>query len=173
MSEFNFDEEVATAHFKNAGWGLDQFNHSNPFDCHLFYIRDYRTGHVQVFTIRKDHLEDLVPEDSALALGGVLGELMLRIYKRTATEKELWMLLPVLGGYIKGTQTFKQWKEVRKPGERVHILINIYGGDDGLTGVRPFIARTDETVLSVDTTLDLSDRTKAMDLQNHPEWFGR
>lgn len=173
MSDFDFDKEVATAHFENAGWGLDQFNHSNPFECHLFYIRDYRTGHVQVFTIRKDHLEELIPKDTSLALGGVLGELMMRIHQRTATEKELWMLMPVLGGYFKGTQTFQQWKRLRQPGERAHVLINIYGGDNPVTGVRPFMVRVDGTVLDASVFMEQTDRVKQMDQANHPEWFGR
>ncbi len=170
MSEFDFDKDVSSAHFASAGWSVDQFNHSNPFDCHLFYIRDYRTGHIQVFTIRTSHLEEMKPEADPLTLGSALGELMLKVYDKTATNKEQEVLGVVLGGYIKGTQTFQQWESVRAHHERFHAFINIYGSRQAAS-VRPFMARAPEPVLSVDTVLEKTDQVKHMDESNHPEWF--
>lgn len=170
MSEFDFDRDVAKAHLDSAGWSVEQFNHSNPFDCHLFYIRDYRTGHVQVFSIRTSHLQGIEPEADPLALSSALGELMLKIHGNTVTDKEQEILGVVLGGYIKRTQTFQQWKRVRTPQERLHAVINIYGSKKAAS-VRPFIIRVSLPILDVDTVLKQTDQVRRMDESNHPEWF--
>ncbi|HDX8014172.1 TPA: hypothetical protein RPP61_003974 [Escherichia coli] len=51
--EFDYDKSVSNAHLEAAGWGMDAFNHSNPFESHVIYVRDYRNDHIRLFTYRK------------------------------------------------------------------------------------------------------------------------
>ncbi|MDF5356368.1 hypothetical protein P3685_25010, partial [Vibrio parahaemolyticus] len=48
--EFDYDKSVSNAHLEAAGWGMDAFNHSNPFESHVIYVRDYRNDHIRLFT---------------------------------------------------------------------------------------------------------------------------
>lgn len=32
---------------------MDAFNHSNPFESHVIYVRDYRNDHIRLFTIKQ------------------------------------------------------------------------------------------------------------------------
>lgn len=173
MTEFNFDKDVSTAHFEAAGWNIDSYNHSNPFNCHLIYVRDYRTGHVQVLSMSMDDFDSLKPKMSASELSGFVGELMLRTYKKTITQKELSIVLSTVGGYIKDTLTYKQWAAGKRYGERFHGFINIYGHIKGQATVRPFIIKDEDTVLSVDMVMESCDHIMLMDKKNHPEWFRR
>lgn len=51
--EFDYDKSVSNAHLEAAGWGMDAFNHSNPFESHVIYVRDYRNDHIRLFTIKQ------------------------------------------------------------------------------------------------------------------------
>ena len=55
--ELNYDKEVSDAHLAAAGWGMDAFNHSNPFESHVIYVRDYRSDNTRLFTIRQDEFD--------------------------------------------------------------------------------------------------------------------
>lgn len=171
MSAFDFDKEVATAHFKSAGWGIDAYHHSNPFDSHMIYVRDYRTGHVQVFSVRQEHLDTLKPKLPAAELSGMVAELMSRFHQKTADNDDQMIALEVFGGYIKGTQSYRHWHSVKHKGERAHIIINIYGAVGVESWIRPFFIRDEQTVLTVDEVFHHSSTVKDMDAARHPEWF--
>lgn len=51
--ELDYDKLVSNAHLEAAGWGMDAFNHSNPFESHVIYVRDYRNDHIRLFTIKQ------------------------------------------------------------------------------------------------------------------------
>jgi hypothetical protein len=171
VSEFDFDREVSASHMKAAGWEMNDFNHSNPFNCHMFYIVDYRTGHVQVLTISKDDFELLKPEHSPEELGGGLGEIVMRLHANAATERDHQVLLPLLGGYIKATSSYRQWLRVSSAHERLHAFINFYPAPRGTSQCRPFMARSTAAVMHAEDVLRTSMNVHDTDRANHPEWF--
>ena len=48
---FNIDKEISDSHLKSAGWNMDLFNTSNPFESHMFYVHDYAHGMVRLFSV--------------------------------------------------------------------------------------------------------------------------
>lgn len=69
--EFDYDKSVSNAHLEAAGWGMDAFNHSNPFESHVIYVRDYRNDHIRLFTIKQADFDTiklplLIPLDTKL-----------------------------------------------------------------------------------------------------------
>lgn len=144
--EFDYDKSVSNAHIEAAGWGMDAFNHSNPFESHVIYVRDYRNDHIRLFTIKQADFDII--------------KLPLHLTSDT--------LAPALVGYAKTTETYRSWRRVSGAAERLHMVINIYAGS-GL--LRPFIARVLKTVLTSQEVLAFSSQVKGMDVSNHPEWF--
>lgn len=168
MSEFDFDSEVTKAHLEAAGWQIGEFLHGNPFLCHVFYVCDYRTNHVELFSITMEDFDALKPMEP-----GELSALLLRLIKRhqrgRLTKKEGRALLPTLATYFKGTQVYRRWRDEATTNQRLHAVVNLYPGEGGW--VRPFIAGKSATVISADSIQELSDGVRRMDLERHPEWF--
>lgn len=167
----DFDFFVSTAHMNSSGWDIDEFNNSNPFNTHNFYIRDFRYNHLRIFTIPIDYFDslkiDVTPDDVA----GDLGELVKRYSTNKSDQSDREMAAPILTSYAKGTLTYKAWKDNSQSHQRLHFMINIYRGKGGEVNVRPFASRSTETVVSVEEFMDISAEVKRMDKKNHPEWF--
>ncbi|RYA67137.1 hypothetical protein DD595_26525, partial [Enterobacter cloacae complex sp. 4DZ3-17B2] len=51
--ELDYDKSVSNAHLETAGWGMDAFNHSNPVESHGIYVRDYRSDHIRLITMKQ------------------------------------------------------------------------------------------------------------------------
>ncbi|ERT15013.1 hypothetical protein [Photorhabdus temperata] len=168
--EFDYDKSVSSAHLEAAGWGMDAFNHSGPFESHVIYVRDYRNDHVRLFTIKQTDFDTIkMPLHlTSDMLASVVAEFVSKAAKGKLNTKESDTLAPALVGYTKSTETYRSWRRVSGAKERLHMIINIYAGS-GL--LRPFIARTTETVLTTKEMLVLSSQVKNMDTANHPEWF--
>lgn len=167
MNEYDFDIEVSKAHLESAGWSLDNFFHSNPFNCHFVYVRDYRSNHVELFTINRADFETIDTPYQAVELAGALAQTMRQRLGRKCLGNEAQLLTSILSSYLKQTKTFRIWKNQVGADARLHALINIYSTDV----VRPFIARVLDTVLSVEEVLSSTDGVREMDMANHPEWF--
>ncbi|MBZ3672417.1 hypothetical protein JT305_10055 [Salmonella enterica subsp. enterica serovar Senftenberg] len=167
--EFDYDKSVSNAHLEAAGWGMDAFNHSNPFESHVIYVRDYRNDHIRLFTIKKADFDTIkLPLHlTSDMLASVIAEFVSKAAKGVEYE-ESDTLAPALVGYAKSTETYRSWRRVSGTTERLHMVINIYAGS-GL--LRPFIARAPETVLTTQELLVFSSQVKNMDVSNHPEWF--
>lgn len=168
--EFDYDKSVSNAHLEAAGWGMDAFNHSNPFESHVIYVRDYRNDHIRLFTIKQTDFDTIkLPLHlTSDMLASVIAEFVSKAAKGKLNAKESDTLAPALVGYAKSTETYRSWRRVSGAAERLHMVINIYAGS-GL--LRPFIARAPKTVLTSQEVLAFSSQVKGMDVSNHPEWF--
>lgn len=167
--EFNFDHEVSRAHLDAAGWREGIFNHSNPFLCHVIYVHDYRTGHVEFFTITMKDFDALDPPAPPGELSALLARLLKRHQKGRLSPKEDRAFMSVLAGYIKGTQAYRLWPG---KGGRLHAAINVYP-DGSQARLRPFILRESATVVNATRLIEDTNMVRQMDQQNHPEWFPR
>lgn len=168
--EFNYDKSVSSAHLEAAGWGMDAFNHSNPFDSHVIYVRDYGNDHIRLFTIKQGDFDTIkLPLHlTSDMLASVIAEFVSKAAKGKLNTKESDTLAPTLVCYAKSTEAYRRWRLVSEETERLHMIINIYAGS-GL--LRPFIARAPETVLTIQEVQAFSSQVKNMDVSNHPEWF--
>ncbi|MFC6674044.1 hypothetical protein [Marinobacterium aestuariivivens] len=175
MSEFDFDKEVATAQLEAAGWGMDAFNHGNPFESHFLYVRDYRNDHTRLFTIKQSDFEvinlplHMTPE----LLAGVVADLMLSAADGKLNVKDEKRIVPGLVGYAKATETYRSWRRVSAIDERLHLVINIYPHHGHVGFLRPLILRTPNIVLTAAEVLMYSAQVRDIDERKHPEWFGR
>jgi hypothetical protein len=168
VTDNDFDHDVSKAHLEAAGWSLDRYFHANPFQCHVVYVRDYRTDHIQLFTIKRDDFDSIEVPFSTGELSAVLAELMLRLAGGRVSTKEAQALPQLLAAYVKGTQAYRVWRsQAGGHDRRLHAILNLYPGGS----VRPFIARTSDTVIAADKLMADTDQVRAMDLANHPEWF--
>lgn len=164
---FNFDKSVTEAHYAAAGWDIGAHNHGNPFRYHNIYIHDFRSGHIQVFTVtREDFSQTRLPEElHPTMLSGFIVHLVNQLVNGRLSEAEEGAIGPSLVSYIKKTQTYQSWCESAEANARLHAILNIYPEDNG-SKVRPFIVKSDETVLSAKEMIDLSNQVASSDRTN-------
>lgn len=167
---FNYEKMISEAHLSSAGWGIDEFNHSSPFECHVIYVHDYRRKYTQLFTIKKADFEALnLPENfTSRIYATLIAELMIKAKRGTLNQDERDSLGPALAGYTRSTDTYRSWRKLAEPADRLHMVINIYQ-NYGL--LRPFIVRSANTVLTIGQVLTLSQQVKTLDLVKNPNWF--
>ena len=173
---FNVDKEISNSHLKSAGWSMDLFNKSNPFESHMFYIHDYAHGMVRLFSVLHEDfhqvsLSGLPKELTSNSLSGVVASLMQKISSNSITREEELMLVPALVGYIKTTQTYRQWVSECNVDDRLHAILNIYPADNEEYFVRPFIAKCGNTVMTVEEVINATNHVFKLDFSRHPEWF--
>lgn len=164
---FDFDKSVSEAHYAAAEWDMDAHHHGNPFNYHNIYIHDFRSGHIRVFTVtREDFTQTHAPEKlDATMLAGLIVHLIDQIVEGKLSASEDGAVGPALVGYIKKTQTYRTWCNNADANTRLHAILNIYPEDNG-GKVRPFIVKSDETVLSAKEMIDLSNQVASSDRTN-------
>jgi len=163
----DYDKAVSEAHLSAAGWGINDFNGSNPFECYVIYVRDWRTQHTQLFACRReDFLTQEVPFNAG-ALACAVADLMVKHAKGTLSHKEREVSQSVLAAYAKATQTYKKWRSLAAADDRLHIVLNIYANGT----VRPFAPDFTGTVLPVEVLQGASLHVFEIDQAAHPEWF--
>lgn len=167
-----FDRLVSAAHLSASGWSLDSHHQSNPFESYFFYVRDFRTDHVQLFSVKQTTFHALRESPSFREICRGIAALMLRAHADKLTRKELDALCGCLIGYIKETQVYRAWLQEALPDQRLHALLHIYGAPRDVL-LRPVIAKAEQPILPVDEVQALSERVLALDRQHHPEWFAR
>lgn len=165
-----FDKTISKAHLSAHGWDIGVFKHSNPFECHVLYVRDFRSDHTELFTMRMDDFANYKPPATSDEISGLLARLIKRHQRNRLTQKEKGALLPTLICYMKGTQCFDIWRQAAEPDQRLHMVINIYGEKEVL--VRPFIMKSEGVLLPAEQVLEASNHARSLDRQRHPEWFG-
>lgn len=175
---FDFDRSVTAAHFRATGWDLFDHNHSNPFECHHFYLCDFRTNHTQMFSVKQENVRNQSTPTffSMEMLASGVGQLMLDMAKNKQAQELINECGAVVVCYAKNTQAYRQWLYQAQAGERLQMIINIYPNptpDDKLAAmVRPFAVNSANPVLSADEVAEYSRKVESMDKTNHPEWFG-
>lgn len=87
---------------------------------------------------------------------------MIKAKRGTLNQDERDSLGPALAGYTRSTDTYRSWRKLAEPADRLHMVINIYQ-NYGL--LRPFIVRSANTVLTVEQVLTLSQQVKTLDLE--------
>ncbi len=173
---FDVDKEISKSHLKSAGWKVDLCNKSNPFESHMFYIHDYAHGMVRLITVLNEDFHQIslsgIPKElSPNSLSTVIASLMKKVSSNSLTTEEELILVPALVGYIKSTQTYRQWVSECKANERLHALLNIYPADNGEYVVRPFIAKCGNTVMTVEEVINATNHVFQFDFSSHPDWF--
>ncbi|HAZ7869357.1 TPA: hypothetical protein J7103_002585 [Escherichia coli] len=121
------DKEMSEQLLRSLGWKMEGFNHSTPFTSHVFYIRDFRYKHQQLFTVAKDdfYSPNIIDNSPIGDYVNFIGQVMKKIAKKKSlTEMDKRGIAPVLINYIKNTQSFKQWRDISEPDERLHCVLN-------------------------------------------------
>ena len=173
---FNVDKEISSSHLKSAGWNMDLFNKSNPFESHMFYVHDYAHGMVRLFSVLNEDfhqisLSGMPKELTPDSLSSVIAGLMQKLSTSSLTQEDELILVPALVGYIKSTKTYRQWVSECKTNDRLHAMLNIYPADKSEYVVRPFIAKCVNTVMTVEEVINATNQVFQMDFSRHPEWF--
>lgn len=164
------DREISAAHLKASGWQLDLHASGDPFNCHFFYIADFRTEHIQLVSVPQAEFERVpIPTD---VLPGKLAELISRLMLVHDNPHHEWQqeLTVALSAFFKSTRTYSHWLFSAPAGERLHAVIHIYG-DKSASRVRPAALSTASTILPVDEFTALSKQILETDRASHPEWF--
>lgn len=167
QKKFDFDFEVSSSHMDAAGWKLGKFNSSNPFDCHVIYIRDFRRKHVQLFSVPMKHFDATPLLASPEEVTGDIGRIMKKYAKGKVNRTDERLIGPAVVMYLKGSKAYQVWKDKYGPDVRIHGIIHIYNG--GM--FRPALIGYDATIIPSDEFMNYSDQIMAADKQNHPEWF--
>jgi hypothetical protein len=164
---FDFDFTVSSTHLASAGWKLETFHGSNPFQCHVVYVRDFKTGHVQIFSISKENFDSTPRIATSDEASGEIAKIIRRYAKGKVRKRDERLIGPALAIYVKGTQGYRIWKDRYGLEERIHALINIYQG----SLLRPALIGFKGTILAADEYVQYSDQIAQIDKQKHPDWF--
>ncbi len=164
---FDFDFEVSSTHLDSAGWKMQTFYGSNPFECHMFYLRDFKTGHVQIFLISKANFDATPRLFKPEEVSGDIARIIRKYAKGKVNKTDEKYIGPALAIYVKGTQSYRIWQDRHGLEPRLHAIINIYQG----AMLRPALVGVEGTILPAEEFLQYSDQIHALDKQNHPEWF--
>lgn len=164
------DKEIAAAHMEATGWGIDEYNQADVFGCHLIYVHDFRIHKLKLLSVSRQHFDNsnevLRVEDTATALCYLL-ELS---FKDNFSEEKINCLYGAAIEYVQQTKSYRLWKGQASFSERMHAVLNIYPGG-GRATVRPFIMRSETTVIDAKSILETTLQVARTDAKNHPEWF--
>lgn len=174
------DKEISKANLRKFGWNLDFFNEGTPFNSHYFYFKDYRTGHVQIFTVTQENFESITPP-STIAIGDCIGNIAAILHKmatqQSLSDLEKQSLVPTLVCYVKLTSTYRQAKAKMGLEDRLHFMVNVYP-EKRLKNVnacvfRPFVVIPHEVMVSATEFQEYAESVHKADKQNRPEWFSK
>ncbi|NBA95239.1 hypothetical protein [Pseudomonas sp. R5(2019)] len=166
----NVDKEIALAHLAAAGWALDEYNQSNPIESHAIYVHDFRCNKLKVVCIEREQFSKSHGFPSLDASVNALCWLLGQSFKGTLTQADSGAMFASIVDYLRETQSYRVWRGQAALSERMHAVLNIYPGS-GQPWVRPFIIKSDRTVVDAEAVIDVSKQVATQDKVRHPEWF--
>lgn len=165
----DYDKAVSSAHLGANGWEMKEHNHANPFTSYVVYARDFRTGHVQLFTVSRKDFNNLAPCPGmgTSELSGMVAHLLLKAHEGTLTADEQRVMGPVLINYVRLTGAYGVWRDQAGKYDALHAILNLYSGGT----VRPFVAPINKPLLSAEEVMTFTQQVHDQDRVKHPEWF--
>ena len=116
------DFEISKAHLEATGWSLNQFERSNPFDCHAVYVYDFRFQTPELFTFP---INDRIVEQPAQVLATVLEQWMKKRHRKKLKGRERRALPGVIADYVKASQSYRAWLTRKSANDRMHAFIDL------------------------------------------------
>lgn len=170
---FNFEKEVSQAHMEAAGWNMSDYQQHNPFESYVFYVCDYRTGQIKLYSVNKDdfHKAGAHAFANPAVLATAVTVMVHQDHQSPLDTAGLSRLVEALTGYFKSTQTYRAWTKGASSTTRLHALLNIYPQRNGEALLRPVAMTFDEVVLNEEYVHQTSQQLMMMDRQNNPGWF--
>ncbi len=173
----DLDNTVTHGHLRAAGWDTNQCcDHTKHFKTHFVYVVDYRTSNMRIVSLTDQQLEetrapDLLPISMPSAY---IANMMLEANKADADPAQAEMLPVAVTHYVRLSKVCQDWVQQAEPGDRLHLLLNIYAEHGDSKGrFRPAICQPQTAMLSVDDVTEISAAIYRMDRQHKPEWFPR
>jgi hypothetical protein len=152
MTTFNVDKEISKAHTAAAGWGLEVFEDSNPFECHCIYVVDFRQKKPQprLMTIKKADMAEISMAGNPTLLASKAVAIQNLINSGKPVEGLVSHLMTEVATYLKCTETYRLWVAQCGYEKRFHAVLNIYRAKgDKRDGVfRPALAGSEELMLT-------------------------
>ena len=161
MTTFNVDKEISKSHTAAAGWGLEMFEESNPFECHCIYVVDFRNKNPQprLMTIRQADMNEISMNGNPTLFASQAVSIQNLINSGKPVESLAPHLMTAMASYLKCTESYRLW--VAKCGyeERFHAVVNIYRAEgDKKEGVlRPAFAGSEGLMLTPEEVAALSE----------------
>lgn len=166
----NVDKEIAKAHLLASGWELNDFHSSNPIECHIVYVHDFRCNKIKMFCIECDQFSTSHGSPSIDASVNVLSHLLTKSFAGSLSQRESGVLSSAMIDYLRETGCYRKWRSEAPYNARMHAILNIYAGS-GQPWVRPFIIRCDQVVIEAQEVIAMTKEVSKVDKVNHPEWF--
>lgn len=165
----DYDKAVSSAHLGASGWEMNEHSHANPFTSYVVYVRDFRTGHVQLFTVSRTDFHRLEPHPGMGTdqLSAMVAHLLTRAHENALTADEQRVMGPVLVNYVRLTGAHGLWEKQAATDDPLHAILNIYAGG----AVRPFVAPLKKPLLSAEEVMSFTQQVHDQDRVKHPEWF--
>lgn len=171
--EFQFEKEVAQNHLNNSGWSLDDFNHVNIHDCHVFYILDYKSQETRLLAIMKDAFEKH-KINTSFSLGEcvhLIQTLMKSFLKGKLEGNKSEAFASLLVNYIKQTQTYHALLKQTPDFHRLHVILNVYPLSKHDGRIAPLIIHSNEMITDVKEVLAISKQHAFSQFSRNPDWF--
>lgn len=167
--DIDYDKSVSSAHLGANGWEMNEYNHANPYTAYVVYARDFRTGHVQLFTVSRTDFNNLAPCPGmgTSELSGMVAHLLFKAHEGQLTAEEQGVMGPVLINYVRLTGAYELWRDQAGVDDALHAILNIYAGGK----VRPFVAPLKKPLLSAEEVMTFTQQVHDQDRRKHPEWF--
>lgn len=165
------DLEISKAHLSAAGWKLENFNHSNPFESYFIYLNDIDRNNCQMFTVSKsDFAEFSMPLDVTPGMLAYLVAESVEAYGESNAQLDPTFLFKVMA-YIKSTKCYGVW--LKQGSQKLHFCINLYHSRKGVDKamLRPYIANSEALVISADDIQSYAQEVFKLDQASQPNWF--
>lgn len=172
------DKAISKEKIENYGWRLGEHNHSTPLTSHIFYIRDFRFKHTQIFTASVSSMAEVlkmekIPRDECV---NFIGEIMRKVSKhKKLNDIERRSIVPVLINYTIQTKNYEVWRTRSAAEQRLHLIINIYRDKtqsaSNAVAVRPFIVEPEGIMHSAKEILGLTQSVYEHDRRQNSSWF--
>ena len=171
--EFEFEKEVAQNHLTNNGWALNDYNHVNIHDCHVFYILDYKSQETKLLAIMKDAFEKH-KINTSISLAECIHFIQVHMkdfFKGKLKGKKSEVFASLLVNYIKQTQTYQALVTQFPDFHRLHVILNIYPMSKHDGRISPMIIHSNEMVVDVKEVCQLSKQHAFNQFARNPSWF--
>ncbi|MCZ4337629.1 hypothetical protein [Shewanella colwelliana] len=168
--EININKSICKAHLNAAGWGLDDYNHGEPWNSVSFYVVDFTLGHLGLLTIESSKFDTvkMAPMDELVSM---TSQLVKKWHKKRIGQHDLSVLGMLLNSYLHQTKTYELWKSSEKTEcSHPHFIFNLYRSkQNGNISMRPFALQTQDAFLSVEDVRSYARSIRKHDVALRPE----
>lgn len=156
MHGIEIDEMITTAHCDATGWQLEEHTQKTPFETHAFYVHDYRSGHIQLFTTPVTLTVQDLKAGPIHEMSRLLSIAMQSLVEDPKNSRWVNTAAFAAAAYVFQSKSYQQWGLKHRATDRLHAIINIYPSMSGDPITRPAILNNESPTALMDAQVVMS-----------------